>query len=401
MILLMRGTGITLCATASLSNPPPCQLTLATTKHIFLANGAPSFSAAERPDVHYSLVAVDFLPPEVIQATLSKVSASLACGTITPLRQITHNLGTVATAFRQMIQASHVGKVVVSCQPSGPDLAQEQQSLPGVAITGGSGGLGLMVTQWLVQRHGPMYVRLLSRGGRVTDKAALSQLAGSPASITSHMADAGIPADVADALAATSQATAAAQGPALQALLHASGILQDAMLDKQSASAISRVFAPKLGALAALAAAAQLQPLASLTLFSSVASLLGAAGQGNYAAANAALDAWALSCQSTGGTARAIQWGAWASSGMASAAVLRRLNRIGQGAISAEQGLLSLNAILGVAPASAAAPQLPLLAVNGFLWGTYLKAGQPPLFDEFAEETGGYDGCVWPHLKSS
>ena len=46
-----------------------------------------------------------------------------------------------------------------------------------------------------------------------------------------------------------------------------------------SYDACRHVFAPKLGAVSFIAAAAQRQPLASLALFSSVASLLGAAGQ--------------------------------------------------------------------------------------------------------------------------
>lgn len=65
----------------------------------------PSFPA-ERPDVLYSLVAVDFLPPSVINTTLHKVAAQLAAGVLRPLRQISHSMGSVASAFRQMIQAS-------------------------------------------------------------------------------------------------------------------------------------------------------------------------------------------------------------------------------------------------------------------------------------------------------
>lgn len=82
---------------------------------------------------------------------------------------------------------------------------------------------------------------------------------------------------------------------------------------------------------------------------------------------------------------------------MASEAVLRRLNRIGQGAISAEQGLLSLTAILQGAAATATAPQLPQLAVNGFIWDTYLKPGQPApaFFAEFASEAGGSGRRGW------
>lgn len=61
-----------------------------------------------------------------------------------------------------------------------------------------------------------------------------------------------------------------------------------------------------------------------MVLFSSIASLIGAAGQSNYVAANAALDAWAQRRTAAGQVCSAVQWGAWASSGMASEAVKSR-----------------------------------------------------------------------------
>lgn len=131
-----------------------------------------------------------------------------------------------------------------------------------------------MIAAWLVQRFGPAHLRLLSRTGRMADASAVSALAATAACITTAMADAGSPADATAALSAT-----VAKGPVLQAVLHAAGVLADSLLDKQSAGSFRRVFAPKLGGLAALAAALQCQPVASMALFSSVASLLGAAGQ--------------------------------------------------------------------------------------------------------------------------
>lgn len=92
-----------------------------------------------------------------------------------------------------------------------------------------AGGLGLIISQWLVQRSGPAYIHLLSRSGRVADAAAAS-LAATAACISSVMSDAGSPADAATALGA-----AAGLGPALQAVLHASGVLADGLLDKQTA----------------------------------------------------------------------------------------------------------------------------------------------------------------------
>lgn len=63
---------------------------------------------AERPDVRYSLVAVDFLPPSVVDGMLRTLACQLASGALRPLNHISHSLSNVAAAFRQMIQASLV-----------------------------------------------------------------------------------------------------------------------------------------------------------------------------------------------------------------------------------------------------------------------------------------------------
>ena len=332
--------------------------------------------AQERADVIYSLLAVDFLPASVINSALSKVAGQLAAGHVAPLRTVTHSIGSLTSALRQMTQASHAGKVVAALKPAanraGP--AFRALSFPSVAITGGSGGLGLMISAYLCQRTGPMHITLLSRSGKVTDAPAMASLLSTVAIITSRMADAGLTSD-----ADTSLTTP--EGPPLLGIIHASGVLHDAMLDKQTAASFKQVFAPKVGALKALDASERL-PLAALALFSSVSSLLGGAGQANYASANSTLDAWAHKQQAAGGAATAVQWGAWASSGMASEAVLRRLNRIGQGMITAEQGLLSLNAILSTAAATAG-PPMSQIAVNDFLWATYLKDNCHQFFSEF------------------
>ena len=73
--------------------------------------------------------------------------------------------------------------------------------------------------------------------------------------------------------------------------------------------------APKLGALAHLSLACTLQPIGRAVLFSSVASLLGTAGQAAYAAANGGLDGWAAEACDAGCDVVSVQWGAWAAPG--------------------------------------------------------------------------------------
>lgn len=85
---------------------------------------------AERPDVHYSLVAVDFMSESALNTALSRVATGVAAGTLRPLPQVLHSLSAVQAALRQMSQARHVGKVVVRA----PALAAQ----PSIQ---GSGGL--------------------------------------------------------------------------------------------------------------------------------------------------------------------------------------------------------------------------------------------------------------------
>lgn len=94
-----------------------------------------------------------------------------------------------------------------------------------------------------------------------------------------------------------------------------SSAVQDGLLSNQSPASVRAVLAPKVGGASALLAAMPHLPLQQLLLFSSVASLVGAAGQANYVSANATLDCWAAAARCCGCAASSIQWGAWASAG--------------------------------------------------------------------------------------
>ncbi len=101
----------------------------------------------------------------------------------------------------------------------------------------------------------------------------------------------------------------------MSVLIHAAGVLQDAMLSRQTLPGLRAVLASKFAAMGDVGSRMPTMPLEKLVLFSSVASLLGTSGQANYAAANAGLDGWAARAASHGMSCVSLQWAAWASSG--------------------------------------------------------------------------------------
>ena len=101
--------------------------------------------------------------------------------------------------------------------------------------------------------------------------------------------------------------------PPVTGFINSAGVLADGVLGAQSVGNLRTVFAPKLTSSLAIHAAIDTQPLEQLVLYSSAASLFGAPGQSNYAAANAALEDWAERTSAGGIGSIAIQWGAWAA----------------------------------------------------------------------------------------
>ncbi len=94
-------------------------------------------------------------------------------------------------------------------------------------------------------------------------------------------------------------------------VLHAGGMLADATIPKQSLSTIRQVFAAKVDAARHAHSSTACEPVTSTVLFSSVASLLGSAGQANYSAANGALDGLAALWAAHGRSVSSVQWGPW------------------------------------------------------------------------------------------
>ncbi|MCF3101770.1 SDR family NAD(P)-dependent oxidoreductase [Streptomyces roseoverticillatus] len=199
-----------------------------------------------------------------------------------------------------------------------------------VLVTGASGALAAPVVRHLVERHGVSDVLLVSRSGRLP--AGLDGLDALGARVESAACD------VADRTALAALLT----GRQVTMAVHAAGVLDDGVVTALDAERLERVLRPKADGAANLH---ELLPDAELVLFSSVAGVLGGPGQGNYAAANAFLDALARDRARTGRKAVSVAWGPWAvEDGMA--ADRDRLTRGGIEALPADAALRLLDAAL-------------------------------------------------------
>ncbi len=225
---------------------------------------------------------------------------------------------------------------------AGPVPARALDPEGAVLITGGTGALGQALALHLVRRHDVRHLVLTSRRGRETPGAdeLLARLEEAGAtSVRIAACDVSVRADVAAVFDQVAD-----EGRAWTAVFHLAGVVDDGLLPSQSDERFARVLGPKVaGALNLHALTAEL-PLAAFVLFSSAAGTLGNAGQSNYAAANAFLDALAVYRSSCGLVATSLAWGPWTQDdgGMAAqlgAAELARMRRRGVDAMSEEEGL--------------------------------------------------------------
>ncbi|MEV7012934.1 type I polyketide synthase [Streptosporangium sp. NPDC051022] len=241
--------------------------------------------AAERPHRWGGLAD---LPRDASEADFRALAAAMAAATED---QIMVRAGTVLAARLRPLPLPPS----TTWRPSGT-----------VLVTGGTGALGAHVARWLA-RSGAEHLVLTGRRG--ADAPGAGELV---AELTGLGAEVDVVAcDVADR---TAVAELLAQYPP-SAVFHAAGVLDDGVLGALTPDRFERVWRPKAEA------ARHLDELTgdldAFVLFSSMAGTLGSAGQGNYAAANAFLDALARRRRAEGKPAVAAAWGPWAGEGMA------------------------------------------------------------------------------------
>ncbi|MCN9245013.1 type I polyketide synthase, partial [Streptomyces sp. RY43-2] len=254
---------------------------------------------------------------------------------------------------------------------------RDRRRLSGTAlITGGTGALGAHVARWAIAA-GAEHVVLVGRRGPAAPEAAQleAELTGLGAEVTLAACD------VADRDALAGLLVQVQETHRLAAVIHAAGTLDDGVVDAMTPERFAAVMRAKaLGARNLHELTSELD-LDAFVLFSSAAAAIGAAGQANYAAANAALEAVAGQRRADGRTVTLISWGPWADGGMAdSVQVARQLRRSGITPLRPEGALAALRQAWEADEAT-----LTVIDVDWERFAASAPTGRPaPLFGELA-----------------
>jgi mycoketide-CoA synthase len=314
----------------------------------------PGQVAAAYPGVTYQAFDLMRVKPDGIARMLSRLMGLFEAGALRPLPVTAWDIREAGDAFRYISQARHTGKVVLTLpqvlDADGPDTGGP------VLVTGGTGTLGGLVARHLAARHGARELVLTSRRGPGAPGAGrlAADLAGMGARVRVTACDAASRDEVAGLL------TWAGRGRPLAGVVHCAGLLRDATVTALSQADLDQVLAAKADAAWHLHELTSEMDLRMFVTFSSVAGVLGTPGQGNYAAANAFLDALASWRRGRGQAGASLAWGLWEqASGMTGHLAqqdLARLRRTGLVPLSSARGLELFDAgIAGPDPAVVAA----------------------------------------------
>ncbi|MFF0779260.1 SDR family NAD(P)-dependent oxidoreductase [Streptomyces sp. NPDC003720] len=321
--------------------------------------------AAQYPGVSYRAFDLPEAGPDLIGEMLAEIMRLFGTGALNLLPVSVWDVRRAPEAFRFVSQARHVGKVVLTV-PRGVDAR-------GTAlVTGATGTLGRLVARRLVEAHG--VGRLVLAGRRGLAAAGMAELA---AELEALGAEVVVEAcDVSDRASVQALLGRIPAERPLQVVVHAAGVLDDGVVAQLTDERLRRVLEPKSGAAGVLDELTAHLDVARFVLFSSVAGVIGNAGQANYAAANAALDAIAIRRQERGLPAVSVAWGLWApesamTAGLSSADRARLAGAAGTVALEAEEGLALFDAALAGAEPAVVASHWDLAALRA-------RSGQGP-----------------------
>lgn len=287
---------------------------------------------------------------ETISYLLEDISEQFKTETFKPVRTHVFPADRATEAF-QHVQNHGLGKAVIDMRGTAPMQLLPEQKEPNLfraegsyLITGGFGSFGLELAHWM-GGQGVKQLVLTGRKGNVTpeSKQMVAKLESKGIRVMSVSMDVSNPSEV-KKLIDNIQKTM----PPLMGVIHLAAVLDDALIMDLNPQRVTNVMKPKVLGAWNLHQETKHLKLDYFVLFSSVSSLIGNAGQGNYVAANTYLDTLAHQRRSQGLPAISINWGALGEVGMAikDKEVEQRLKRGGIHTINTSQAMLAFGRIL-------------------------------------------------------
>ncbi len=338
----------------------------------------------KRPDAHYfpfDLGEVAQQNPGLITQIMNTLGQEFERGYLKPLPHKVFDIEQVVEAFRYMQKGKHIGKVVVS-MPQAYEKPASIQPEGSYLITGGLGALGLNTAKWMAEQGAKHLVLTGRRQPSAKAQQTIEELQEAGVQVLVLCGDISQEEDVARIIEKIKVYL-----PPLRGVIHAAGILDDGLLQQMSWEQFTRVMTPKVQGAWHLHYLTENLPLDFFVCFSSIASLLGSPGQGNYAAANAFMDGLAHYRREMGLPGLSINWGPWAEGGMAASLGNQHQNRMltqGISPITPERGFHILADLL-----ARDSPQVGVLPIN---WSQFLKqlpvGTKMPLLEAFTSTVG-------------
>jgi acyl transferase domain-containing protein/acyl carrier protein len=297
--------------------------------------------------------------------------------------EITASDGEAQVAYAGPVR--HVARFISGLGQQGPGSISDRRAIEPLnpdgtyLISGGLGAIGVSLARWLA---GQGVRRLVLNGRNLPSPEAtsiLQALRDDGAEVEVKTGDIGDPIFARGLFAEID-----AHGPPLRGVFHLAGVVRDLSLVNQTRGSVSVMMRSKVAGSVNLHELTRDRQLDCFVCFSSVAAVLGSRGQGNYAAANAFLEALVHHRRATGLPGVCVHWGAWEGAGMAAhldEARRRRLAAQGLQTFSFVTGFSALHALMMKNPPSA--------VVQSLDWELFPEAfyngDRPSLFAEVKE----------------
>jgi acyl transferase domain-containing protein/NADPH:quinone reductase-like Zn-dependent oxidoreductase/acyl carrier protein/SAM-dependent methyltransferase len=349
-----------------------------------------------RRNASFHVVAMDavFSGDEALtRQMLGDLTALVEKGALTPLPFRAFPASRIDAAFRLMASGKHIGKVIVALpeifvprrgEPLAPPFSIKSDGC--YLVTGGFGGFGKVIAEWLV-KCGARHLVLTSRSGAATPQAEtfVQSLRDRGVEVKVVRADIGSAKDVSKLL----KGIRAGKQP-LRGLFHLAMVIDDAPLAALNRERLRTVMEPKAYGAWLLHQGTQDLPLDCFVMFSSISSIFGNPAQGNYGAANAFLDSLAFHRRALGLAALTMNWGVLGGEGY-----VARNERVAE--FLARQGTTELTPgeAMSLMEASLVAgnTQVAAIRVDWAKWRQFFRAMQEnPLFGRILSSVENQEG---------